>query len=275
MAVQEPFFVVGCPRSGTTLMRWMLREHPRLAISPESPWLVELAPRRGRWSQKRQAQVLDEILRHPTFAYWVLSEEAARATVAERRPSSYAELVAALFAAHAELLGKPRWGNKTPENVLHIELLARLFPRAVFVHVIRDGREVAASLVDQGWTTKGLVGHAYWWRDCVTAGRRAGQGLGPARYCEIRIEDLIADPQGVLEGVCAAIGESYSPRMLEYTRRRDELDSWEESARRSHQHLGKPPTAGLRDWEAGASADERDEVERLCRPLLTELGYEP
>jgi hypothetical protein len=274
MAQEEPFFVVGCPRSGTTLVRWMLREHPRLAVPPEAPWLVEFAPRRRRWSKKRQERLLDEILRHHTFAYWALTEEAARAAVARRQPSNYAELVATLFEAHAERQGKPRWGNKTPENVLHIEFLDGLFPNAVFVHVIRDGREVAASLEEQGWSSPGLVGKAHWWRDLVTAGRRAGQGLGPARYCEIRIEDLIADPQDVLQRVCAAIGESYTPRMLEYTRRGGELDSWEESARRSHQHLGKPPTPGLRDWEAGVSADERDEVERICRPLLTELGYE-
>jgi hypothetical protein len=219
--------------------------------------------------------VLDEILRHPTYTDWFLPEEAVRAAVAEQRPSSYAELVAVLFGAYAEREGKPRWGEKTPENVLHIELLARLFPRAVFVHVIRDGREVAASLADQAWSSNGLVGYAHWWHDCVTAGRRAGRRLGPARYCELRLEDLVADPEGVLRRVCAAIGESYTRRMLEYTRRSEEFDRWHESLRWSHRHLAKPPTGGLRDWTAGVSADEQVAVSRICRPLLSELGYEP
>jgi len=272
---QSPFFVVGCPRSGTTLLRWMLREHPRLAIPPEAPWLIELAPRRGIWSRKRLTKVFDQILRHPRYLDWWLSAEKVRAAMEERRPSNYGELVDVLFSAYALREGKPRWGDKTPENVLHIEFLARLFPGAVFIHVIRDGREVAASLVAQVWTTNGIVGKAHWWRDLVTAGRRAGKLLGPRRYCEIRLEDLIADPEQELGRVCAAIGESYTPQMLEYPLRSGEFDRWHESLRWSHRHLVKPPTAGLRDWEDGVPADERDAVNRICRPLLTELGYEP
>jgi hypothetical protein len=252
----------------------MLQEHPRLAIPPEAQWLVEVAPRRGRWSQDRRAQVLDEIVRHRKYADWPLTEAAARAAVERRRPSSYAELVAALFAAYAGRQGKPRWGDKTPENVLHLEFLSRLFPQSVFIHVIRDGREVAASLADQVWASSGLVGKAHWWHDCVTAGRRAGQRLGRTRYCEVRLEDLADDPEGVLRRVCAAIGESYTAQMLEYTRRSGEMDSWTPESRRSNQHLGKPPTAGLRDWRAGVSLDEQAAVNRICRPLLRELGYE-
>jgi Sulfotransferase family len=273
-SAEAPFFVVGCPRSGTTLVRWMLREHPRLAIPPEAQWIVEAAPPIDGWSRDLENRVLDEILRHPTYARWPFGETATRAIVARRGPSRYAELVEGLFAAYAEREEKPRWGDKTPENVNHIEFLSRLYPDAVFVHVIRDGREVAASLAERGWTTSWLAGKAYWWRDCVTAGRRAGEQLGPRRYCEVRLEDIVADPEGELRRICAAIGESYTPRMLEYPRRIGEMDSWPTDRRRSHRHLAKPPTAGLRDWKAGVSAGEQDEVIRICQPLLRELGYE-
>jgi sulfotransferase family protein len=272
---EDPFFVVGCPRSGTTLVRSMLREHPRLVIPPEAPWLTELAPRRGAWSRERRTKVLDQILGHPRYRDWSLPAKTVRAAVEEQQPSSYSELVRVLFAVYALREAKPRWGDKTPENVLQVDLLARLFPAAVFIHVIRDGREVAASLADQPWTTDGLVGKAYFWCDCVTAGRRAGRRLGSARYCEVRLEDLVADPEHVLARVCAAIGESYTPRMLEYPSRGAEMDRRPEFLRWSHRHLAKPPTAGLRDWEEGVPADERAAVRRICRPLLTELGYEP
>lgn len=255
-------------------MHWMLREHPRLAIPPETPWLVDLAPRRGRWSRSRQVRVLEAILRHPRYGDWALSEAAAREAVARRAPPTYAELVAALLDAYAELMGKPRWGNKTPENVLQIGFLSRLFPRSVFIHVIRDGRDVAASLSNQGWASDRIVGNAYWWRDCVSAGRGAGRRLGPARYREIRLEDLIAEPENALQRICEGIGETYMPQMLEYTHRAAELEAWEPRPRRSHQHLAKPPTAGLRDWKAGVSAEQQNAVNHICRPLLRELGYE-
>jgi hypothetical protein len=271
VAAEVPFFVVGCPRSGTTLLRWMLEEHPRLAIPPEAEWLVEVAP---HWSEERHEQVLDEIIGHWRYPDWELPAEEARAAVARRRPTSYAELVATLFGLYAARQGKPRWGDKTPSNVLHLDLLDRLFGDAVFVHVIRDGREVAASLTEQGWTDAGIVDHADWWRECVTAGRLAGRRLGPERYCEIRLEDLVADPEKGLRRVCAGIGEPYTPRMLGYTRRSTELAGLTPEDWRSRQHLAKPPMAGLRDWEAGVSPGDREAVEHICRPLLRELGYE-
>jgi hypothetical protein len=250
----------------------MLREHPRLAVPPEAPWVVEVAPRRRRWTGRRQRRILEKILRHPRYRNWHLPEWKVRESVARQRPTGYAELITALFAAYAEREGKPRWGDKTPENVLHIGFLSQLFPRSVFVHVIRDGRDVAASLASQPWTSDGLLGKAYWWRDCVTAGRRSGRHLG-RRYCELRLEDLIADPEHSLQDVCAAIGEDYSPQMLGYTDRR-QVDVLTPEQLRSHPHLDKPPTAGLRDWRAGISADEQHAVTRVCGPLLRELGYQ-
>jgi Sulfotransferase family len=143
----------------------------------------------------------------------------------------------------------------------------------VFVHIIRDGREVAASLAELGERDSIEVAASYW-RDAVRRARRAGMTVGPRRYCEVRLEELISQPQTTLKRVCAAVGEAYDPGMLDYPRRGAEtLRYIEPRYRRTHRHLDKPPTSGLRDWRGGLSCSRCREVDAICRPLLEELGY--
>ena len=282
MSASGPFFIVGSPRSGTTLLRNMLDAHPRLAVPPrESHWVLGLAPRRvdrGRrrpryWQPRRPLlrgrgePVLEEILCRSPVADWGVPEDEVRQVVAERGPASYAELVDAVFAAYARHHGKGRWGDKTPGFARHIPSLERLFPRARYIHVVRDGREVAASLADIGWATSPVVG-AFWWRKHVRAARRAGVRIGPHRFHELRLEDLVADPEGTLRLVAAALGEAYDPAMLDYAEAAADLPG-----NPIHHHVAEPPTAGLRDWRKGLSSRDQEAVAAACGPLLGELGY--
>lgn len=268
---ERPLFVIGVARSGTTLLRWMLEEHPRIAIPEESHWIVDLAGCRDAWGPQRQEKVLTEILTNPKYRQWWMSEDELRGAVREPAPT-YSALVAAVFGVYAKRKGKPRWGDKTPWYVSHVDLLDELFQDAMFVHIVRDGREVAASLADLG--ERDSIGGATYWREAVTGARSTGARLGPARYCEIRLEDLIAEPETTLRRVCTAVGETYTGGMLAYPRRGIEtLKHIEPKYRRTHRHLDKPPTPGLRDWRAGLSRSECNEVEAICRPLLEELGY--
>jgi hypothetical protein len=270
-----PFFIVGCPRSGTTLLRLMLDRHPRLCVPPETEWIVGLAPdppeRTLGHNEMRSA--LDGILAHPKFGAWLVEPEEVRRAVRELEPGSYAALVDAVFGVYMSREGKARWGDKTPDYVRHIPLLSRLFPAAPFLHLIRDGREVAASLGDQPWWPGSAADGARWWVECVEAGRSAEPELG-LRYCELRLEDLVKNPDRALRRVCAALGEEFVRAVLEeYSLTEEEFEGWGEEDARSHRHLTKPPTAGLRDWRAELSHREQDEVEAICAPLLVDLGY--
>jgi hypothetical protein len=264
-----PVFVVGVARSGTTLLRWMLESHPRIAIPAESHWIVELADRRRGWSAQRQEEVLTEVLTNPKYRRWWMSEAEMRAAAGTLQPS-YAALVATVFGLYARETGKARWGDKTPWYLRHLDLLNELFPDAVFVHIIRDGRYVAASLAEGGG--RDIVGAACYWRDAVRTGRSVGRRIGDARYCEILLDDLISQPQATLKRVCAAIGETYTPRMLDYPRRAWTLEQYDPKSHWRLRHLAKPPTPGLRDWRAGVSLVDRRKVEAICRSLLDELG---
>lgn len=268
-----PFFIVGSPRSGTTLVRLMLDGHPRLAIPPESHFVVALAARRCRLA-RRPAEALARICRHHRFAAFGLGAGEVAAVAERVGPSTYAEAVRVVFGAYAAAHGKARWGDKTPGYVRHVGLLARLFPDARFLHVVRDGRAVAASVAGMPFGPSDPVAAAYWWRARVRDGRRAGGRLGPARYLELRLEDLVADPEAAMRRLLAFLGEPWSPEVLDHRSRAEAFLAGSERRRRVHPHVMLPPTAGLRDWRAGLDARTARLLEAACWPLLAELGYE-
>jgi Sulfotransferase family len=262
----RPFFIVGSPRSGTTLLRQMLDGHPRLAIPDESHFVVGLAP---RWWRRRRAVTVDDVLAHPRVARWDVPPDELRAGAAVTDDAGFAEVVGAVFGAYASAHGKARWGDKTPGYVTHLPFLADLFPDSQFVHVLRDGREVAASLADWSWGPPSAVSGAFWWVHKVQAGRRAGRRLPADRYLEVRLEDLIADPEATLREVCRFLGEEYDPALLDYPDRVAAAGPGPAQER----HLVAPPTPGLRAWRDGLPNRAQEAVEQVCRRTLADLGY--
>ena len=113
----------------------------------------------------------------------------------------------------------------TPHTLLHMDTLARLYPRARFVHVVRDGRDVVGSLLQRDWIDPG-TGEKVWccqdaqaaaeyWVHVVEAIRQQGERF-PDRYLEIRYEDLIEHPEAVMRHVMAFLGERWEPGVIEH-----------------------------------------------------------
>jgi hypothetical protein len=267
-----PVIVLGVRRSGTTLLRVMLDRNPALAIPDESYFVPQLARRHP--TPVDPAAFAGDLARLPTLVEWGLPP----ARVAERlRPGmTTGEAIAAVFETYAAERGKPRWGDKTPLYMQHLDLLERLFQQAVFVHLIRDGRDAALSflavpggLVTEGWGhPRDARGFACQWATEVRAARRLGARLAPDRYMELRYEALVADPAAELRRVCAFAGLDYGGEMLDYVGRT-------ESARKAHQQrLNEPPRPGVRDWRTEMKPAERQRFEAVAGDLLDELGYQ-
>jgi len=113
----------------------------------------------------------------------------------------------------------------TPHTLLHMETVARLYPRARFVHVVRDGRDVVSSLLGRDWIDP-ATGEKVWccqdaksaadyWVHVVEAIRQQGQQFGD-RYLEIRYEDLVEHPEAVMRHVLAFLGERWEPSILDH-----------------------------------------------------------
>jgi hypothetical protein len=265
---EPPFFIVGSPRSGTTLMKTILDEHPRLAIPPESHFIVGLRQKQKVSFGGGNVSV-EDILRHPRFLVWDMDPDLLREHVNTAGPRDYAELVAATFEAYAKSRNKERWGDKTPGYSAYMPYLQKLFPGALFIHMIRDGREVAASLADFPWGPRSAVGGAFWWRKKITKARRDAAKLMMGTYIEVRLDELIARPEDTMRRVCDFLKESYVPEMMSYPERYRGKELVPEE-----RHLVKPPTAELRDWRRGLNRLDERAIEAVCRPRLKELGYD-
>ena len=177
------------------------------------------------------------------------------------------DAIRGIYALFASRRKKPRYADKTPTYATQLTLLSSFFPEARFVHTIRDGRNVALSLVEQSFGPKRVDDAVLYWRHEVQAARTAGALLGPERYLEYRHEDLVRDPQEVVARICAFLDLEFVPSMLRYHERRRPGSG--------RGHLAKPPTESLRDFRAQLTGTDLRVVEALAGDLLVELGYEP
>lgn len=272
-----PFpFVVGCGRSGTTLVRAILDSHPDLCVAPESHFITGFYRRLPMFETGAgldTEKLLTMLMQRDWYRRWDLHDEVVWDAYAEQRPADFASLVRLVFATYAKLQGKPRYADKTPPYVQHIPLLASLFPESRFVHIIRDGRDVALSFVDQPFGPASVVEAAMMWDQRVRAGRTGGTLLGSDRYMEVRYEDLVAEPQAAAERIAAFVEVPFDDGMLRYFERADQVvRATVHSA--SHTNVSRPPTKGLRDWRTKMSTRDRQFFDVVAGDLLDELGYE-
>jgi hypothetical protein len=279
----EPaIFIVGVARSGTTLLRLMLDAHPDLAIPPETHFIPKVikAVDEGR-------DPLPEILEHRRWPDFGLDADELRRRLDRRRSPSAAHTLREFYGLYASKQGKPRWGDKSTNYIRKMKPIARTLPEARFVHLIRDGRDVALSQVAVHFGPDSIEGAAEKWRSEVEKARRQGPKLG--HYLELRYEDLIADPEPVLRQVCDATELEWDDAMLSYQDRageriaeivrdfdRGEGEAVPASVRAAHQANVSKPLLGDRAarWRTEMAASDVDAFERVAGGLLDELGYE-
>jgi hypothetical protein len=269
-------FIVARGRSGTTLLRAILDAHPDLAIPGESHFPLSFARNRDRYERPQgfdQRRYLADLTAHWGFQDWDLAGDLVSAALAEAEPRDLADAIRLTYAVYAERHGKRRFGDKTPGFVMHIDRLARFLPEARFVHLIRDGRDVALSYLATDFGASTLGDAALYWDRFVRAGRASGERLGPRRYLEIRYEELVERPSDAISRLCGFIDIDFDPVMLDYSNGIADLFQGLPH-REHHRNLFLPPTKGLRNWRKEMAPRDVAQFEAIAGPLLSELGYE-
>ena len=271
----DPFpFLVGSGRSGTTMLRLMVDAHPAMTIPPESFFPMKPSPAwidaAGDLDAVAAARALGA---EPWFADWKLPVGSFESSVRADPPAGYAELVRRLFRLYADGEGKPRYGSKTPQHVLSISELAALFPESRFVHIVRDGRDVALSFLDVHFGPSDLLFAARLWKRRVRQGRIAGRALGGERYLEVRYEELVAFPERELRRLCGFACLEFDDAMLRY-HERDQSTIAGVAGHYFHRNAARPPTKGLRDWRSQMSHSDVLLFESVAGTTLEEFGYE-
>lgn len=258
----SPVVLGGCGRSGTTVLRMMLDSHRRLCCGPESS-LFRRRAIEPDWLADRFGFARDEV-------------RGLRDAAASR--AAFIESFAGLCMHRA---GKARWAEKTPRNIGRIDAIFRCFPAARFVHVLRDGRDVACSLrthprhkvVDGKLvpldTWKPIAGCARRWLNDIEGSRR---WWGDPRFHTVRYEDLVLDPRPVLERLMKFLGEDWDEGMLAHA---SAASPFRDATRfaQNPEALGAVNASSIGRWQRDLDAADRATFKRIAGPLLVELGY--
>lgn len=219
----DPFFVVGTGRCGSTLLQSMLMSHPEVRMPPETQYFEQLDPVRLGFT--------DPIPPGEAGAYLdrALTERARMFLgAADGAVGAYADAVrGGLLHARDQFLwicdrlseetpGR-RLGEKTPQHWMFIDRITGIFPDARFVHLVRDPRDVVAGLLEMDWWNTGSARKtARHWRRTVEAAERARRTHGGDRHTIVRYEDLIVEPEPVLRALCDFLGLDFSDSMLDH-----------------------------------------------------------
>jgi hypothetical protein len=209
-----PVFVIGAPRSGTTLLYSLITSSREFSRYKAESRILECSTRYGDISRRRNAlRFLDDFfesrqwyrsgLNNSSFRDWVLNS-----------CRSWEELLEHFMVSIATRQGRDRWVEKTPNHVFYMRRLATSFPTARFIHIVRDGRDVALSHRKLDWLTdytsdpvRQLLWGARIWEQMVREGRRLGRELGD-RYHEVQYRDLVSAPDREVAELESFIGAS-------------------------------------------------------------------
>jgi hypothetical protein len=270
MSPREPgaIFILGAPRGGTSLLRVMLNRHPNIALCDETFYFFYVYQRRRAFGDLTQPEarrlLIDRYLATNRIRRLGLDTIAlAAALLADG--TSYDRMFAALLRFYALSHGKKRWGEKTPQHALVAPLLCDWYPHATLIHIVRDPRDVVASLRRMPWGNRSVMLNTRLWERCTAA---AEQCRDLPNYLLVRYEDLVQNPELELQRVCNAIGEEYTGQLLAPAEPATTDRWWFE---RAHQ----PITSRRRNsWQQELEPRQLALIEHLAAPLMQRFGYQ-
>ena len=275
----RPLFIGACPRSGTTLLRLMLDNHPDMAIPQETNFVRRL------WWRRAQFGDLRDPANRRRVAEWIFTDDEARAgrllggTIRRKEairrvadsPPTIGSVVQTCLQLYAQAHGKPRWGDKRPSYSGFIPTLFALFPDAQYINLVRDPRGAVASQIPMGWDAPevALPAALVRWEGAVRRTDRAVRGLRPDQCLDLRYEDMVRDPRRTLEQVCSFAGLAAGAAveaMIAAERR---------AAYRGQQErlTGPVTTASIERWRERLTPQQVVLIERATAPLLDRFGY--
>ncbi|MGH7477955.1 MAG: sulfotransferase family protein, partial [Longimicrobiales bacterium] len=272
----RPIIVLGCPRSGTTILQVMLHSHHRIAIPPENRFVLPAYRQRLRFGD------LEERANRRALAKFIVRRRGRRFRDLglDRRPTirqivqgppTVGSAIGIVLRAYADRFDCPRWGDKRPTYHNHIDLVMRLFPDAQIVHVVRDPRDCVASLKRMKWWKLDSHHAVSAWAQSIDHTDEA-QRKWPGVVTRVQYERLVADPETELRALCAALGEEYDPAMAEPERVAaiavPERKHWHSNTRLS------PTTKPVGRWRTDLEPWEAALCETVLAGRMTSLGYE-
>src|SRR3990172_6116419 len=283
--MKSPIFIIGNPRSGTTLLRLMLTCHRNIVIPPECSFAVWWYQKYRNWNSESAKQnldaFLDDLFGSKKIETWNLNRELLRETLSEKEPESYSDLVSLIYEKFAMQQKETfkRWGDKNNYYLNHIETIFELFSDVQFIHIVRDGRDIACSykkLAVSKFDSKyapqlptEISEIAREWINNLKKIRKSFQTIGWDKVIEIRYEDLVTESEKTLRNICSFLNEEYDPSMsdfyllnMEKELEPRELMQWKGKT------LEKPTRSEVEKYQIELTLPEIKEFEIIAEELL-------
>lgn len=265
----SPIFIVGAPRSGTTMMRLILNAHPNIAIPAETSYFPDIY-----WPcAARGAMAWPEALR----SFISTCESRFRPAIDLKDVGSqissgecdFGALLSLPLTAWANTQGKRRWGEKTPLHIFYADIIVRLFPNARIIAMQRDPRAVVASMNRFAAAGHDTALNSRLWSDVWTKGREIlHNSVAEDQRLTVCYEDMVQDPEQVIGEVCLFLGEDFSPSMLSFGESASDYLSTLHSTM-----ISQPIRENTTKWRRELDDRQLAEVERICNSPMEALGY--
>ena len=272
-----PFFIIGSGRSGNTLLRSILSGNSDISIPPES-YRIPFAIKKFHIFNNRDwedivPQVLKEFEDCKEFYTWEID-----ITDAQKRLENIADSKRTLSNIFDELFctytekhspGSKIWGDKTPMNTLYLDWIGTVFPRSKFIHIIRDGRDVASSYLKMDRYDT-ILEAANRWINSIESAQSFGSKIKES-YMEIRYEELVTKPEEVIKDTCDFLDIDYDSKMLDHTKQVKKLG---DTDKEHHSNLSKPISSdSVGKWRNNLSESDQESITKLLHKHLQRLGY--
>jgi len=271
------FFIVGCGRSGTSLLQMMLASHPAVTMPNETGFYAILWRRHPRLRNIRDDAMFDRVLAivlsSPRIRAMGLDEARVRA-LAKAGKRSWETILLAILTTFREQRGCDRVGEKSPEHIHYTHRIVDGFPNARIIHIVRDPRAVVLSLSRTPFAGRFVGRNITRWQKAILQHRRYADALGPERYRLVRYEDLVSDAERTLTSLCSFLDLPFDRAMLRHESREEKVfASWQEG------HMAntlKPVfTSSIEKWKTDLSRRHIALIEHALREDMALLGYEP
>lgn len=273
--LRPPVFIVGAPRSGTTLLAVLLDRHSNIAIGPETQFFTEFIPQ--NWDQRTPEsyeQLVDSALSFKRIADFNFDRDQLLHHF-KKYELSFASLLRAIIEVHALRSSKPRPGEKSPLHLQHVPALLTQFPESKIICVLRDGRDVVRSLIEAPWAIpknpRRLGLFCIQWTDAVEQTIQYQKTLPPGRFMTVKFEDILRQPQPELEKICAFIGEKFEPTQLQPAQASSAIPDWEKKWKNKASETLDP--GRIEAWRKSADQNQIWAMNSMMGDMLERMGY--
>ncbi len=275
----HPFFIIGSGRSGNTLLRSLLVAGDEVTIPPES-YVLPRVYRRYKmlsfldWDILSSA-IIAEFEAYKEFYTWEVNLFEAHQKVRnfKKNERSLAHILNAVYGTYNEKEGSnvKRWGDKTPINTIFIDKISKIFPKAQYIQIIRDPRDVVCSYVKAGLYDNHLEALSFWKQANLKA-EVLKKNLPASNFYQIKYEDLVTSPETELPKICTFLNIKYDSNMLSFWKNKDQLGDVKYN--KHHSNIGNPiNSSSIGKWKNVLPDETVSVIMERARPLMKRYNY--